>query len=264
MVEKSKWWGVWSSIFFSLLIIFSCWMTWISIHALYRHFYPQALYFNLLNYANTTITASTFLLSMCIAFVIIFLLIKIRGNDLQTYLAIRKIKWQPVAILISIIIIYIEYIHSFMLARPPLTLFAYLIIYPIFIEVLIRGFLYTGIEKTKGPILAISISTLFWLFTFGKLPLLLYGFAYGFLVEKSFITLIFKFSGIVLLILCSQVILGFIRYRTGSLYPSMIIMLIISMLSFFLPTTEYIHLIGLGFDAAQLFFVLPTAMGQFF
>jgi membrane protease YdiL (CAAX protease family) len=165
------------------------------------------------------ITAAT-IASALVCGALILVIIKVRhGARLADYLAFKSISFRSVAIMLAITIAFVLFTSgvSILLKRPadsdfitaayksvtPLPLFwiALVIFAPLFEEMFIRGFLFIGFVRSGlGPVGAVLLTALVW----AGLHI-----QYG-LYE---IAVIFTLG----------IVLGIVRYRTGSLWCSFII-----------------------------------------
>ncbi len=165
------------------------------------------------------ITAAT-IASAVVCSGLIFIIIKVRrGASFTEYLALKSLSRKSVIAMLAITIVFIglSSLASFVLERPaesdfmtdayrsvtsaPLFWISIVIFGPVFEELFIRGFLFIGLVKSRiGPVGAVILTTLVWAVLHVQ---------YG-IYE---ITVIFILG----------LILGIVRYKTGSLWAPIII-----------------------------------------
>lgn len=151
---------------------------------------------------------------------LIFIIVKVRrGASFTEYLALKSLSSKSIIAMLAITIVFIglSSLANLFLERPadsdfitsaystvtsvPLFWIAIVVFGPVFEELFIRGFLFIGFMKSRlGPVGAVILTTLVWA---------LLHVQYGFYE----ITIIFILG----------LILGIVRYKTGSLWAPVII-----------------------------------------
>ena len=223
--QKAKPWGFWPTVGFSLIIFIVYTVIQVIILVVFavvaalrtQNFnieqYVKGLESNGLFLAMATCAAAPFTIGMTILFA------KIRRQiTLKEYLGLHRVGWKELLKWCLTVLVFVVCFDTltYLLGRPvvpefmlgayksaywtPLLWFALVIAAPLTEEILFRGFLFKGIERSKlGPAGAIIISALAW-----SVIHLQYD-AYG-------------LAGI----FAGGLLLGFARFKSKSIYPAII------------------------------------------
>lgn len=240
----------WRSIGYVLLIIFLQWSIYLIVSRLGAWFgmYPQG------TQQRDIFFSISILLGMPLGIGILYWTIHYRGLDVKAYLGLRAFSFGQVLTVLLCCMAFVAAITE----RNGIAM-AELIFFPIFVEILIRGFLYQGLLQTSyGARLAIPISTLVWLIVYGIIfvavamgPLGMWRMDCLDCPSRSS----WLMSLIVLIPIVLGLVLAIIRHVTKSLYPTIAIMLALSLLSQVNPLFGL--WMGVGKDAVYVFYSIP-------
>jgi uncharacterized protein len=169
--------------------------------------------------SNGLVLAVATILASILSVLLVILIIRWKaGSDLKEYLALRRINWKTVLILVAIVIVFMVAFESIAqviqykgtdinsqiyktVGWPPLFWLMAVVVAPMFEEILFRGFLFEGFLRSQvGLGGALLFTSAFWAVLHVQ---------YG----------VFEIAAIFVL----GIIIGLARYRTGSLWSAFLI-----------------------------------------
>lgn len=243
--------GSWRSIFSVLFIIVLQLVIWIIVSRLavlfgidQAHRDQQHVLFSL-----------SILLGIPVGLGIIYRVINRRRLSFKEYLGLQTFSfWQALTILLCCMALVMS------ITEQNGVWIVELIFFPIFVEVLIRGFLYQGLMQAKrGMWFAIVVSTLIWVIAYGSIFVFIAIGPMGMwrmvcLDSCPYISQ-WLMSFMIFIPIILGMVLAVIRQLTQSLYPTMGIMVALSILSYAFPIPLLSYLVGK--DAIYIFYNIP-------